>query len=231
MAEFLRAFADEVMARQRAASGARDRLALELAEIERRLASVLRAIGDGAWNDAVRTRLHDLEQRKAGVTAALNQSLTPTPTIALHPGGIELYRSKIAELERSLNAPEIRTEAMATLRSMIETVALTPEAEAADGLRAELRGDLATILSLAPPGSAGGAGDGDDRGRRRPERPLAGAYCRGLRGHATILICCYADSLAKISGRGLYPFPSTISPSSEAKVIRSNCVRCANAGV
>jgi len=150
VAEFLRAFADEVAARQHAASGAHDRLTQELAEIERRLAGVLRAIEDGAWSDVVRTRLHDLEQRKAAVTAALAEAATPAPTIALHPGGIELYRTKIAELERSPNSPEIKTEAIAALRSMIETVALTPDTAAADGLRAELRGDLATILSLAP---------------------------------------------------------------------------------
>ena len=57
VAEFLRAFADEVAARQLATSGARDRLTQELAEIERRLAGVLRAIEDGAWSDVVRTRL------------------------------------------------------------------------------------------------------------------------------------------------------------------------------
>jgi hypothetical protein len=46
-------------------------------------------------------------------------------------------------------------EAAATLRELIEQVVLTPDAEAADGLRAELHGDLAVLLAFsaaeAPP--------------------------------------------------------------------------------
>jgi hypothetical protein len=46
-------------------------------------------------------------------------------------------------------------EAAAALRELIEQVVLTPDAEAADGLRVELHGDLAVLLAFsaveAPP--------------------------------------------------------------------------------
>ena len=60
-----------------------------------------------------------------------------------------IYRSKVAELEASLNALDIRAEAAEALRSLIERVVLTPEASARDGLAAELHGALATILTVA----------------------------------------------------------------------------------
>jgi hypothetical protein len=40
---------------------------------------------------------------------------------------------KVADLEASLNAPEIRAEASDALRALIEPVVLTPDADAPDG--------------------------------------------------------------------------------------------------
>ena len=58
-----------------------------------------------------------------------------------------------------LTAPELRTEAAEILRGLIDRVVLTPDPEALDGLRAELHGDLAMILSLAEAAAAeAGAG-------------------------------------------------------------------------
>jgi site-specific DNA recombinase len=58
----------------------------------------------------------------------------------------------VANLEASLNAPEIRAEASDALRALIERVVLTPDLDAPDGLRAELYGDLAEILRLGETG-------------------------------------------------------------------------------
>lgn len=54
----------------------------------------------------------------------------------------------MAKLEEALNDPAIRDEAGNALRGLIDNVVLTPDAAAPNGLRAELRGDLASILAL-----------------------------------------------------------------------------------
>ena len=104
--------------------------------------------------------------------------------MALHPNAAELSRAKVADLEASLNAPEIRLEAAEALRSLISRIVLTPDAAAPDGLAAELHGDLATILQLAAERQGG------DRGLRRavgattnpPERLFPGGQLSVVAG-------------------------------------------------
>jgi site-specific DNA recombinase len=74
---------------------------------------------------------------------------SPAPRVRLTSGAADIYRAKVADLEASLNAREIRAEAAEALRSLIERVVLTPDPTAADGLAAMLHAELATILSLA----------------------------------------------------------------------------------
>ena len=73
--------------------------------------------------------------------------------IELHPNLAELYRRKVGELDVALNDESIKTEASELLRSLIDTVVLTREAGAPSGLKAELHGDLASILSLCQSGA------------------------------------------------------------------------------
>ncbi|MCW3477931.1 hypothetical protein OL599_25675, partial [Rhodovastum sp. RN2-1] len=117
----------------------RTQLEQTLAGVERRLQGVLRAIEHGAWNDTLRARLTELETSKVDLTAQLATLADPSP-VRLHPNAASLYAAKVAELEVSLNAPEIRDEAAEALRSLIERVALTPDPTAPDGLAAELHG-------------------------------------------------------------------------------------------
>jgi site-specific DNA recombinase len=153
--EFVRAFAEELATLQRDAGCRRDHLASQLAATDRRLQGVLRAIEDGAWSDTLRARLQDLERRKHEMTTA-PAALEHPPPVRLHPNAAAIYAVKVAELEASLNAPEIRAEAANVLRSLIERVVLVDDAAAPDGLRAELHGDLATILLLAAPAEQAG---------------------------------------------------------------------------
>ena len=67
---------------------------------------------------------------------------------------LTIYRGKVVDLQASLNAPEIRAAASDALRALIERVVLTPDADAPDGLRVELYGDLAEILRLGETGQA-----------------------------------------------------------------------------
>ena len=160
VAEFVRAFAEELQLSQKQAGQQRASLERQLADTERGLAGILRAIEGGAWNDTLRARLDELEARKAALTADLATQDQPAPAV-LHPKAAEAYRRQVADLEAALNDPEVRMEASEALRSLIEKVVLTPDADVPDGLAAELHGDLAMILAAAagePAGAPAGIG-------------------------------------------------------------------------
>jgi hypothetical protein len=110
---------------------------------------VLRAIENGAWNDSLRDRLSELERRKTELTVQLRSAASPAPPDRLTADAAAIYRARVADLQASLNVAEVKAEAAEALWQLIETVVLTPDASAPDGLAAVLHGELATILSLA----------------------------------------------------------------------------------
>ena len=152
VAEFVRAFAEEMAAAHRRAVGMRSQLDAQLADVERRLEGVLRAIENGAWSEALRKRLSEIEARKVALQKQRDELSEPVTAIRLHPNAADIYRAKVVDLEFSLNAPEIRATASEALRGLIERVALTPDMDAPDGLQVELYGDLAEILRLGETG-------------------------------------------------------------------------------
>ncbi len=58
----------------------------------------------------------------------------------------DIYRTKVAELAAALQRPDTRIEASETLRGLIDSIVLSPEA---GQLRIELRGNLAAMLTAA----------------------------------------------------------------------------------
>jgi site-specific DNA recombinase len=136
--QFVRVFAEETVAAHRQDAASRSLLDAQLADVERRLQAVLRAIEDEAWSEALRKRLSELETRKEALQKQQESLGNPEPVIRLHPNAADIYRAKVADLESSLNGPEIRAEASDALRAPIDRVVLTPDADAPDGLRAEL---------------------------------------------------------------------------------------------
>jgi site-specific DNA recombinase len=152
VAEFVRSFQEEMNATRRTASQRRDELRRELEGVERKMAGVVKAIEDGMYSPTLKERMRGLETRKAELAAALGAQPETSP-IELHPNLAELYRRKVGELEIALNDESIKAEASELLRSLIDKVELTPEAEAPNGLKAELHGDLASILSLCESGA------------------------------------------------------------------------------
>ena len=68
----------------------------------------------------------------------------PSP---IHPNVAALYRRRVADLEKLLADPELGSEAMDLIRSMITQIKVVPR-ERADGVHLELSGDLARILHL-----------------------------------------------------------------------------------
>lgn len=116
----------------------------ELVSIDRSLDRLVQAVMDGVPATKIKEKMAQLEAKKRALTAIVADAQDPTPL--LHPSMAEIYRSKIVALHLALNDEAARGEATDILRSLIDTILLTP----GDGeLRIELRGDLADILAIA----------------------------------------------------------------------------------
>ncbi|HLS19921.1 MAG TPA: hypothetical protein VK090_08940 [Paracoccaceae bacterium] len=72
---------------------------------------------------------------------------TKEEPVLLHPNMAGYYREQVAALAEALTAEENRAEAADLLRSLIERIELSPNAESK--LDIDLYGDLAGILALA----------------------------------------------------------------------------------
>jgi hypothetical protein len=133
--------------RNLAASAERETVAAKrtLSDIERKLAAIVRAIEDGAYNHTLKARLTALEHEKVQAEARLRAGKS-APVLRLHTNLPELYRKKIGRLAEALNVSETATEAAEIMRGLIDRIVLTP----VDGeLRAELHGDLAVLARFA----------------------------------------------------------------------------------
>nr|WP_324292525.1 zinc ribbon domain-containing protein [uncultured Lichenicoccus sp.] len=146
---FVRTFEAELASLEKAKLSRRRMAADKLADVHRRLRAVLRAIENGAWSDSLQSRLTELEPSKTTLTQEPATADQPIPVVRLLPNAPALYRDMVADMEASLSAPEIKLEAAEALCGLIDRVTLTPDPAAADGLRIELQGALATILAVA----------------------------------------------------------------------------------
>jgi site-specific DNA recombinase len=164
--EFARAFQEEVnrLAAEKIRHRAEDEGQLEAAR--REIASVVRAIEDGMYQPSMKARMDELEAEKAMLEERL-ASAPEAPKIRLHPNLPGLYREKVAQLEQALVDPAIKAEAAEVIRSHIERITLTPDAEGA--LEVQLYGDLARILQFCEAGEH----KRQRPGHGRPERELS----------------------------------------------------------
>ncbi|HIJ38812.1 MAG TPA: hypothetical protein HPP80_07935 [Rhodospirillaceae bacterium] len=69
--------------------------------------------------------------------------------IEMLPDLAELYSRRIAALADALNDPTVKPEATTVIRQLVQKTLMTPDPEAADGLRMEVHGALGEILTLA----------------------------------------------------------------------------------
>jgi DNA invertase Pin-like site-specific DNA recombinase len=186
---FISEFAAALADLERQAGSERRRLSKELDQVERRLGGVLRAIEDGAWNDTLRARLTELEASKTSLARRLRGLKAPPPG-QLHPNAAAIYRDRVAALQNTLAGAGVVTEAATVLRELIEQVVLTPDVSAPDRLRAELHGDLATILSLAsspsPERAIARSGSANGPGTSVPGSLLS--VVAGARNHLDLLL-------------------------------------------
>lgn len=149
VAEFIRTFDEELAKLERDQVNTEQRVRDTLGEVQRKTRRIIKAIENGAYVVSMNQQLRDLEADEIRLNAELAAAVTPAKPARLHPNAAETYRAKVADLETSLNAPEIKLEAVEALRGLIEKVVLLPEPGAPDGMTAELHGDLAEILVLA----------------------------------------------------------------------------------
>jgi site-specific DNA recombinase len=145
VAEFIREF-QEVVGREREQRKAQvRRREKKRAEVERKIAGLMKPIEDGLYEPSMKERMKVLQAEREALAAERGVSSTPEIDVLLHPRLPELYRRKVAELERVLAGPD-RGEAMDLIRSMIERVDIGPRADG-NGVDAVLHGDLAWILA------------------------------------------------------------------------------------
>ena len=97
-------------------------------------------------HEALCDRMRQLEAERDALQKAEDAVEAP-PAIAIHPNLAELYRRRVADLEKLLLDPELGSEAMDLIRSMITGITVVPR-EDAEGVHLELAGDLARILHL-----------------------------------------------------------------------------------
>ena len=142
-AEFVTAFTREVNAARASADQTRQRMEQELTSVARKLDGLIEAIAEGFRADGLQRRLDQLEARKAELEGLL-AAPAPAPT-RLHPNLAEVYRRKVSELQAALDDPEIRDQALAILRPLIEKVIMSP---CDQGFEIELRGEIVAMVAL-----------------------------------------------------------------------------------
>lgn len=96
--------------------------------------------------DFVKAKFQELEARKGELEEFL--SATEEAPVFVHPNMAHRYAESISELMTMFNEPEHRPEAAKTIRTLVDEIVLTPNEDASE-LVADMKGDLAAILSLA----------------------------------------------------------------------------------
>ena len=160
-AEAMRAYAEETnrINRERRASGASDRK--ELADVEKKIASMIAVIEDGGYVRGMVDRLRELEARQDELTQRL--SAVPADLPDIHPNVADIYRRRVARLAEALSHAEDRDAAASAIRSLIDRIVLTPGEKWAE-MDAVLHGDLGTIIEWA----------GNGREKTKTDIPMPG---------------------------------------------------------
>jgi site-specific DNA recombinase len=131
-------------------TSARTSIERELKQLGNQIDKIVEAITAGMFHPSMKTKMDELEARKAELSCKL-AALPEQDPIVLHPALAETYRAKIAALADSLNQEASRSEASELLRGLVSEVRLHPDESAEDGHVVELYGELAAILELSAP--------------------------------------------------------------------------------
>src|SRR5262249_1738111 len=146
VAEFVRAFNDEINRARRDQDHRRESLMSEQKGLERRIDTLLDAFASGALKGpSVQAKREALELRQAEVAAEL--AGVRNEPVRLHPSLAAIYRQKVAALQDLLGDDATRPQAVEIIRSLIDQVTFRPATQGE--LDIELVGDLARMVHLA----------------------------------------------------------------------------------
>lgn len=174
--EFCKEFTREMNRLRMEHSAGRVAAGRELERIQHDVRPMIQAIKDGFGEADLKIEWNAAQERKAALQAQLAGEGEPLPL--LYPGMADLYPEEVTRLAEALEHPETRSEAAEAIRGLVHAIVLTradgaleafaahrasrsPAAIAArdSGLRVELRGNLAAMLTMA---TRLRAGDSDD---------------------------------------------------------------------
>ena len=114
-------------------------------KLAREKENLIQAIKDGVPAAEVKDDLARISARREELEALLDS--TAEEPVLLHPNMADYYRRQVAALAEALNAEENRAEAADVIRSLVDRITLSPNAEGK--LDIDLYGDLAGILTMA----------------------------------------------------------------------------------
>jgi site-specific DNA recombinase len=123
----------ELRETQKEAGQKRTALERQIADTDRSLGGILKAIEAGAWSTTLQDRLAELDARKKTLRDELAASGAATEEMVVDLDGAKMYRKYVADLEATLNDDEVRTEVADLLRGLIDRVVLIPDPTAPDG--------------------------------------------------------------------------------------------------
>lgn len=126
-----------------------NRAALE--KVERDMEKMLKAVLEGLSVKYAQEQLEAMQLRKDALEKALDAK--EEVPLFMHPSMAMRYAESIRTLLASLNDPDHRDEAAKSIRTLVDKIILTPNADRS-ALVADMKGDLAAILSLAGAKSA-----------------------------------------------------------------------------
>jgi hypothetical protein len=106
----------------------------ELERVQGNISRVLEAIKNGFAGPDLKAEWDALQERKTALQMKLESADEPPPLV--HPGMAELFGHKITDLARALEHPDMRAEAAAAIRGLVDAIVLTPSQSA---FRAVLR--------------------------------------------------------------------------------------------
>ena len=122
----------------------RNRLRMELTQVERRLRRIVEAITDGVPARTLKDELLALEARQEQLEAEIAAAPEVQQPL-LHPNLAETYRRNVAALAEALADEAVRDDAFELIRSLLDRIVLVPEGAE---LRIEIHGELTGILEL-----------------------------------------------------------------------------------
>ena len=131
----------------REAAKARASIERDVAEVNRKIAWLVREIENGRGSKSVSDRLYDLEVAQEAFKTQLTLA-NGADVVTLHPNAADRYRQKVEQVQAALRRGDAAgLEAVALVRDLIRRVCVIPTAKG-EPVGLEIAGDLAALLNL-----------------------------------------------------------------------------------